>query len=318
MVLLLLLVMVVAGGRHLLLLMVVGHVDHVGGAGRFDQAVGHRGLELARGVYDGRVPVLHGHLAHAATSYAAHAVGRFGPAVAVHGRLVVVVVVTRRRGRLPDFHPVVGREARIRHALGRLSAHGGPDVVVRRYALPGGRVAGRVVDVVLLPVVVVVHDHSTATASADDASAAAQHATTSSAADHSAAVPHVGRHVRVGEVRAHVQQVAAVALHFVAGPNRGRLYARTYGNGPVRRIYITKHLFDGVYAAAVDTARGSRRSITLPRRCGTRWPKNDRRSRLLLLLLLFADNGYVVAIRHRLRRRAADAGAGDGALPVCR
>jgi len=230
MVVLLLLVMVVASGRHLLLLLllvVVGHVDHVGGAARFDETVGNRGLELARGIHDGRVAV-HGHLAHAtataaAASDQATADGRFGPAVAVHGRLVVVVVVAGRSGRLPDFHPVVGREPRVRHALGRLSADGGPDVVVRWYALPGGRVARRVVYVVLLTVVVVVHDHATTAAApaADNSADAAKHASTTAAASDEAsagpsasAVPHVGRHVRVGKVRAHVQQVAAVALHF--------------------------------------------------------------------------------------------------------
>jgi len=232
MVVLLLLVMVVAGGRHLLLLLllllvVVGHVDHVGGAAWFDETVRHRGLELARGVHDGRVAV-HGHLAHAtatsaATSDQATADGRFGPAVAVHGRLVVVVVVAGRSGRLPDFHPVVGREPRVGHALGRLSADGGPDVVVRWYALPGGRVARSVVHVVLLTVVVVVHDHATTatTPTADDSADASKHAATAAAASDEAssgpstsAVPHIGRHVRVGKVRAHVQQVAAVALHF--------------------------------------------------------------------------------------------------------
>lgn len=231
MVVLLLLVMVVAGGRHLLLLLLllvmVCHVDHVGRAAWFDETVRHRGLELARGVHDRRVAV-HGHLAHAtatsaATSDQATADGRFGPAVAVHGRLVVVVVVAGRSGRLPDFHPVVGREPRVRHALGRLSADGGPDVVVRWYALPGGRVARSVVHVVLLAVVVVVHDHATTatTPTADDSADASQHAATAAAASDEAstgsstsAVPHVGRHVRVGKVRAHVQQVAAVALHF--------------------------------------------------------------------------------------------------------
>jgi len=233
--LLLLLVMVMAGGRHLLL-MVVGHVDHVGGTGRFDEAVGHGRLELARGVHDGRVSV-HGHLAHATAAADADAAGgRLGPAVAVHGRLVVIVVVAGRGGRLPDLHPVVGRETRVRHALGRLSAHGGPDVVVRRYALSGGRVARRVVHVVLLTVVVVVHDHAAAAAddssaatyaaadyaaAADDSSAAAAAAS----ADDAAAVPHVGRHVRVGKVRAHVQQVAAVALHFAGRREHSRLRA---------------------------------------------------------------------------------------------
>lgn len=229
MVMLLLLVMVVTGSRHLLLLLllvVVGHVDHVGGAARFDETVGHRGLELARGVHDGRVAV-HGHLAHATatattTSDQATADRRFGPAVAVHGRLVVVIVVAGRGGRLPDFHPVVGREPRVWHALWRLSANGGPDVVVRRYALPGGRVARSVVHVVLLAVVVVVHDHAaTAATAADNAADTTEHAAPAAAASDEAsaapsasAVPHVGRHVRVGKVRAHVQQVAAVALHF--------------------------------------------------------------------------------------------------------
>jgi len=230
----LLLVMVVAGGRHLLLLLlllvVVGHVDHVGGTAWFDETVGHRGLELARGVHDGRVAV-HGHLAHATATTAtatpsdqATTDGRFRPAVAVHGRLVVVVVVAGRGGRLPDFHPVVGREPRVRHALGWLSAYGGPNVVMRRYALPGGRVTRRVVHVVLLTVVVVIHDHAAtaaAASSADDSANAAEHATPSATTSNEAstipsasAVPHVGRHVRVGKVRAHVQQVAAVALHF--------------------------------------------------------------------------------------------------------
>lgn len=63
----LLLVMMVTACGHLLLLMMVGHVDHVGRAGRFDQAVCHRSLELACGINDGRVAV-HGHLAHAATA----------------------------------------------------------------------------------------------------------------------------------------------------------------------------------------------------------------------------------------------------------
>ncbi|CAH1713548.1 unnamed protein product [Aphis gossypii] len=135
---------------------------------------------------------------------------------------MVVAVVAGRRGRLPDLHPVVGREPRVRHALGRLSADRGPDVVVRRYALPGGRVARRVVHVVLLAVVVVVHDHaaSAAAAAADSADAAEHAASAAAASDETApaaaasAVPHVGRHVRVGKVRAHVQQVAAIALHF--------------------------------------------------------------------------------------------------------
>lgn len=225
--LLLLLVMMVTGGRHLLLV-VVGHVDHVGRAARLDETVGHRRLELARGVHDGRVAV-HGHLAHATATASAAAAdqaaadGRLGPAVAVHGRLVVVVVVAGRRGRLPDLHPVVGREPRVRHALGRLSTDRGPDVVVRRYALPGGRVTRRVVHIVLLAVVVVVHDHATsaATAAADDSADAAEHAASAAAtsdetapAAAASAIPHVGRHVRVGKVRAHVQQVAAIALHF--------------------------------------------------------------------------------------------------------
>lgn len=223
MVMLLLLVMVVTGGRHLLLLlMVIGHINHVGGTGRFDETVGHRGLELARGVHDRRMPV-HGHLAHATATAAASAdqaatTGRLGPAVAVHGGLVVIIVVARRGrcGRLPDFHPVVGRETRVRHSLWRLPAYGGPDVVVWWYALPGGRVTGRIVHVMLLAVMMVVHDH----AAADDASTAADVADASAddastTADDAAAVPHIGRHVRVGKVRAHVQQVTAIALHFV-------------------------------------------------------------------------------------------------------
>jgi len=226
----LLLVMVMTSSRHLLLLlllMVVGHVNHVSGAARFDETVGHRGLEFARGVHDGCVAV-HGHLAHATASTTAatnqaSADGRFGPAVAVHGRLVVVVVVTGCGGRLPDFHPIVGREPRVRHALGRLSPDSGPDGVVRRYALPGGRVARRVVHVVLLAVVMVVHDHTATAAAADSADAteyaspAAAASNEASAASSASAVPHVGRHVRVGKVRTHVQQVTAVTLHF-AGP----------------------------------------------------------------------------------------------------
>jgi len=129
---------------------------------------------------------------------------------------VVVVVVTGRGGRLPDFHTIVGREPRVRHALGRLSSDGGPDVVVWRYALPGGRVARRVVHVVLLAVVVVVHDHSTtaAAAAAEYATPAAATSDEASDAPSASAVPHVRRHIRVGKVRTHVQQVAAVALHF--------------------------------------------------------------------------------------------------------
>lgn len=69
-----LLVMMVPGGCHLLLMM-VGHVDHVGGTGRFDQSVGHRGLELARGIHHRRVTV-HGHLAHSTPAAAVdHTVG---------------------------------------------------------------------------------------------------------------------------------------------------------------------------------------------------------------------------------------------------
>lgn len=230
MVVLLLLVMVVAGGRHLLLLlllMVVGHVHHIGGAARFDETVGHRCLELARGIHNGRVAV-HGHLAHAAATSAAAtasdqatADGRLGSTVAVHGRLVVVVIVAGRGGRLTDFHPVVGREPRVRHALGWLSTDGGPNVVVRRYALSGGRIAWRVVHVVLLAVVVVIHDHAATAPAADDSADASEHSAPATAASDEAsagpsasAVPHIGRHVRVGKVRAHVQQVAAVALHF--------------------------------------------------------------------------------------------------------
>lgn len=129
--------------------------------------------------------------------------------------MVVVVVACSRRGRrLPDLHSVVGREPRVRHALRRLTADGGPDVVVRRYTLPGGRIAGRVVHVVLLAVVVVVHDHAATAAAAADASAADVPDASADDATTAAAVPHVGRHVRVGKVRAHVQQVAAIALHF--------------------------------------------------------------------------------------------------------
>lgn len=208
-----LLMMMVPGGCHLLLMM-VGHVDHVRGTGRFDQPVGHRGLELARGVHD-RCMTVHGHLAHSSTTTPVyHAIGRFGPAVAVHGRLVVIGVVARRGGRLSDFHPVVRRKTRVRHALGRLSADGGPAVMVRRYALPGSRVTRRVVHVMLLAVVVMVHDHAatSADAAADAATATAEYATAT------AAVPHVGWHVRIGKVRTHVQQVTAIALHF-AGRN---------------------------------------------------------------------------------------------------
>jgi len=67
---------------------------------------------------------------------------------------------------------------------------------------------------------VVVHDHA-ATAAAADPADTSEYATTAAAASNEAsaapsatAVPHVGRHVRVGKVRTHVQQVAAVALHF--------------------------------------------------------------------------------------------------------
>lgn len=115
---------------------------------------------------------------------------------------MVIVIVSGCGGRLPDLHPVVRRKSRVWHALWRLAAYGGPYVMVRRYALSGGRITRCVVHIVLLTVMVVVHDNTTAAnnATATTSKDAAATAKDSTAAATASAVPHVGRHVRVSEV----------------------------------------------------------------------------------------------------------------------